>query len=134
MIGGAINGDDGHQAAKIPLIHLEVGAGVMNHLVTLVGEEHGGSCEEPPIWIRGDILDVTDGGGRAAKGHHSEDHRWKSQHPHNWRRGHCNSQGSDQRGWEGCFGFQLHEMAAATRFSCVQHQTAQTKRSKPSNS
>ena len=139
MIGEAINGDDGCQAAKIPLICVKVGAEVMSHLMTLVGEECGGSQEEPPIRIRGGIIDVTDGGERAAKGHHPEDHGAKSRHPHNWRWGRCNRRGSGRRGsgrrgWEGRFQFQLHETAAAIRFSRIQHQATQAKRSKPSNS
>ncbi len=124
MIGEAIDGDDGCQAAKIPLIRIEVGAGVMSHLVTLVGEEHGSSRKKPPIRIRGGIIDVTNGDGRAAKGHHPKDHRGKSRHPHNRRQGCCDRQGSSRRGsgrrgWEGRFQFQLHETAAATRFSCI---------------
>ncbi len=81
MVGEAVNGDDGGQAAKIPPIGCKVRAGVMNHLVTLVREECGGGCEKPSIRIRGGIVNVPDGGGGAAKGHHPEDHRGKGRFP-----------------------------------------------------
>jgi hypothetical protein len=100
VVREAVNKDDGCQSAEVPQIRCKVKAGVMDRLVTLVGEECGSGCEKPPIRIRVGVIDGPDGsgGGEAAKGHHPEDHGGKSRCPHIRRRGCSERWGSKPEG------------------------------------
>ncbi len=87
MAGKVVDGDDNCAHTQGAAIGSEVRAGVVDHLVALMGEERRGGGEKPPIGIQGGIVNIPNGGRGSTKRHHPQHHRRKSWHALNWRRG-----------------------------------------------
>ncbi len=87
MVGKVVDGDDNCAHTQGAAIGSEVRAGVVDHLVALMGEECQGGGKKPPIGIQGGTVNISNGGGGATKRHYPQHHRRKSQRALDWRRG-----------------------------------------------
>jgi hypothetical protein len=53
------------------MISVQIGAGVVKDLVALVGEERRRRSQKTPISFGGGIINISNGGRGATKGHHT---------------------------------------------------------------
>ena len=75
MIRQAIDEDDGRNHTPGPTIGRQIWTGVVKDLMAMVGEKRRSRSQEPPIRIRGGIINIPDRSGRAMQGQNPQNHR-----------------------------------------------------------
>ena len=77
MVRKPVHVDDGLRDPPSPAIGREVRAWVKEDLMPLMGEESGGSRQQPPVAVAGGsgVVDVPDWSLRAKKRHNPQNHR-----------------------------------------------------------
>ena len=79
VIREAIDQDDCHHCSQSAPIDIEIGAGIMDHLMGYVREKGRSSGKKPPIRERFSAVDISDAGRKSTERHHPQDHGRESQ-------------------------------------------------------
>jgi len=75
MIRQAIDRHDRRNHTPGPTVGSQIRTGVVKDLMALVGEERRSRRQEPPIRIRGGVINISYGSGRAMQRQNPQNHR-----------------------------------------------------------
>ena len=80
VVQQAIDRDDRQNHTPGPTIGLQFQTGVVKDLMALVGEKCQSCSQEPPLCIRGGVINKSDRSGRATQGQILQNHRGRKRY------------------------------------------------------